>query len=262
MNYKAKIMSLMQNIKKIIKNNREQLLGYALLFFSFLISLIHYKNLVFGDEEDNLLMGNLILKGLLPYRDVFSHHFPFAYFWTSLVYLISNDSIALARLSVIIFQILVFIISMRLSSAYLIFGIVSLIWSILKIYYWGNMLLYHSLAAPLSASLFILTYFLLISFYLPCWKHALVLAVFSALLILLTPLTIYGVFFVYLFLFIKERRLFLKSGLILVVIFCLFFLYLILTRSLNSFINQAILFNVNVYSNITYFITNKWKEDC
>jgi len=248
-------MDFVKKIKNFLLSVcREQWLGYALLLMSFFISLINFQNGVFVDEEDNLLMGSFILKGFLPYRDIFSHHFPFAYFWTSFVYLFSNDSILLARLSITLFQISVFLISMHLSGNYLVFGFVSLVWSVLKIYYWGNMVLYHSLAAPLATCVFLLTYLILISYSIPTWKHALVLAIFSVLLILLTPFTVYGLFFVYLSLFIKNRKFVFESLKIMLLFFLVFVLYLILTGSFMDFVDQAVLFNLNIYNKYNSFL--------
>lgn len=235
----------------------EKWLSYFMLLFSFFISLVNFQNGVFVDEEDNLVMGSFILRGFLPYRDIFSHHFPFAYFWTSFVYLFSIDSIFLARFSIIIFQLLVFLVSMHLTGNYLLFGIVSLVWSLLRVYYRGNMVLYHSLAAPITFCVFLLTYSVLNSNSTYNWKYALVLAIFSTLLILLTPFTFYGLFFVYLYLFIRNRKLCFQSLIIMLMFLLLFFLYLLLTGSLVSFIDQTVLFNINIYSKYDPFLRDQ-----
>ena len=240
--------------------NKQALIGYVLLFLSFFVGLLNIQTGIFVDEEDNLLMGSLMLRGFLPYRDIFSHHFPFAYFWMVVVYLFSNESILLARLSVLVFQILIFYVSMRLSSNYIIVGMVSLVWSLIRTYYWGNMILYHSLAAPVSASVFLVAYFIVSKHIVPTKKHAVFIAVMSAALFLLTPLTIYSLIFVFLFIFITNRKFFFQILIILVVVFSLFVCYLIISGSLSDFIDQAILFNLKVYNKYNSFYRSKTEE--
>lgn len=232
---------------------KQILIGYGLLILSLFIGILNLQTGIFVDEEDNLLMGSLILRGFLPYRDIFSHHFPFAYFWTSLVYLLSNESILLARLSVLLFQILIFYVSMRLSSNYILFGLVSLIWSLIRAYYWGNMLLYHSIAAPITASLYLITYLILAKDITPTKKHGVFIALMSAALLLLTPLTVYALIFVFLFIFVNNKKLFFLTSITFTVALSLIFVYLIFTGSLNEFVNQAILFNLNVYNKYNSF---------
>lgn len=233
--------------------NGDVLLGYGLLILSFLIGILNLQVGVFVDEEDNLLMGSLILRGLLPYRNIFSHHFPFAYYWTSLVYLITNESIFFARLSVLIFQFLIFYVSARLSSNFLFFGIVSLMWSLIRPFYWGNMLLYHSLLAPLSASIFLLTYSILTSDIFPKLKHAVFLALLFFISFLLTPLTIYSVLISSILILIKNKKLFFQIGITLFALFISFLIFLVYTGSLGDFFNEAILFNLNVYNKFNSF---------
>ncbi|GIV30325.1 MAG: hypothetical protein KatS3mg028_1391 [Bacteroidia bacterium] len=233
--------------------NKDIILGYGLLLSSIVIGILNLQVGVFIDEEDNLLMGSLILRGFLPYRDIFSHHFPFAYYWTSMVYSITSESIYFARLSVVIFQLLIFFLSIRLSSNFIVFGVVSLIWNLIRPYYWGNMILYHSLLAPLSVSIFLITYFILTSDVVPNLKHAVFLALLFSISFLLTPLAIYILFFSSMFIFIKNKKLFFQIVITLSTAIFIFLIYLFFTNSLVDFFDQAILFNLNVYSKYNLF---------
>jgi hypothetical protein len=57
--------------------------GMVLLSISFLIALTKVYYSRFVDEGDNLSVGWLLSQGSILYRDVFSHHFPFPYYWVA-----------------------------------------------------------------------------------------------------------------------------------------------------------------------------------
>ena len=67
------------------------------------------------DEADNLVVGLLLTRGYVLYRDVFSHHFPFPYYWVAAIVSLFGKSIFAVRLSVWLFQIVSFGIAMKLS---------------------------------------------------------------------------------------------------------------------------------------------------
>ena len=67
---------------------------------------VYWKNFV--DEADNLAGGLLIARGHALYRDVFSHHLPFPYYWVAAVIWLCGKSILAVRLSVLVFETTIF----------------------------------------------------------------------------------------------------------------------------------------------------------
>ncbi len=69
-------------IKKIRKEN----IFYPLTLVASYILLFQNRFwLRFVDESDNLTVGWLISKGYVLYRDTFSHHMPFPYYYAGLL---------------------------------------------------------------------------------------------------------------------------------------------------------------------------------
>ena len=134
----------MSNLNRYTKNRK--IAGWALLAISLGVGLITLYKGEFGDEADNLVVGALILRGYALYRDVFSHHFPFAYFWMAGVVAIFGKSLLAARLSILVFQVVALFAAMRISGRYLLVGLVALFWGVLRPYYFGHAVFYNSFA--------------------------------------------------------------------------------------------------------------------
>lgn len=114
----------------------------ALLAISFLLGL---TKLVFGqfvDEGANLFNGWLITRGLWPYRDFFTQHFPGAYYWTALAAALFGNSQAAARVSLLALQVALLALSMRFSRLFLPLGIAALAWGLTSHFHRGNLVLY------------------------------------------------------------------------------------------------------------------------
>jgi hypothetical protein len=122
--------------------------GWLLVLVSFCIGFLTIYWGTEGDEADNLVVGTLIARGSVLYRDIFSHHFPFPYFWTALVVSLFGKSLLWIRASVWLFQIASFGIAMELSGYCLTLGCAAFFWSITRIFYQGNLVLYSSFCAP------------------------------------------------------------------------------------------------------------------
>ncbi len=239
----------MNNIKLDTPRNRE-ILGWTLLAISFGVGIITIFWGHFGDEADNLVVGTLIVRGYALYRDVFSHHFPFPYYWMAMIVGFFNESIFLARLSVLLFQTLTFALGMRLSGNYLLVGITAFIWSVMRPFYRGNMVLYHTFTAASLLVVFIAVLVLLQQRNSsPHWGHWLTIGLFSIIAILSDPFSAYAVGIALIFLFSKKPVWGIYPGLVVLSGLMLFLGYMFLTGNLYAFWENAILFNTQVYAN-------------
>jgi len=88
----------MKNQTKFNKNNN--FISLILISISFLIGIFTIYMGEFGDESDNLIIGYLITQGYDLYSDIFSHHFPFTYYWVAFVITIFGNLIFFTRLSI------------------------------------------------------------------------------------------------------------------------------------------------------------------
>ena len=70
------------------------------IFFVFfmIISSIYFTQPTFIDELDNIVNGNFISKGKLPYKDFFSQHTPLVYIISGIGHILWADSVFLQRL--------------------------------------------------------------------------------------------------------------------------------------------------------------------
>ncbi|MCL4562537.1 MAG: hypothetical protein M1281_18235 [Chloroflexi bacterium] len=106
--------------------------GAGLLAFSFGIGLatLYFTYYNMADEGDTITVGWLISQGQVLYRDIFSHHFPFAYLWVGAVFRLFGPSILAARLSVVVFRTALFAASMKLSRMFFPTGLIAVVWSL------------------------------------------------------------------------------------------------------------------------------------
>lgn len=239
------------NNSSLNPRNRK-IIGWALIAISLGVSFITLYKGQFGDEADNLVVGSLILRGYALYRDVFSHHFPFPYYWMAIVIGLFGKSIFIARLSVLAFQNVAFALAMELSGDYLLLGINAVIWSIVRSFYLGNMVLYSSFAGAALLLIFITILAILQQHTLPGWKHWLIIGLFSVISILSDPLSIYAVAVALFFLFTKKPVWGMYVGLVIGGLLSLYVGYLYITGNIQAFWSNAILFNSKVYAKYLY----------
>ncbi len=216
-------------------------LGYAILFWD-----------KFIDEADNLVVGSLIFSGETLYRDIFSHHFPFPYFWMAAVVAVFGKSLFAARLSLLAFQVASFFIAMKISARYLLVGLVALLWGILRPFYFGHALFYSSFA---GVALFVVLLGTLRAFdedFKPAWVHWLTIGLFSLVALLSNPLTIYAMAVALVFLFIHQRASACRAGLVIAMGLVIFAGWLLATGTLTLFWQSVIEFNAQVYSKYIY----------
>lgn len=133
----------------------------SLAFFS--LAHIPFIKIAFpSDEGDNLLGGWLLCQGYVPYRDFFSQHTPFGFFYSALFELFFTRNWVVHRWSVALLGLVVLIyLQMRLLIArqwglFYSVALFALLWPIYSVLYWGFMLLNDNLAAYACLLLFVL----------------------------------------------------------------------------------------------------------
>ena len=89
---------------------------HSLTIFLMLVSACAFFSNIFYlpafDDMDNLLSGKLIIEGLVPYRDFFSHHSAGMYYLSALIYPFTQNSVFTYRL---IFNVILFALLLLLS---------------------------------------------------------------------------------------------------------------------------------------------------
>jgi len=233
-------------MKSLLKNH--YLLGWTLLGVNFILGLLTIYWGAHVDEADNLVVGGLLLRGAALYTDVFSHHFPFPYFWMAGVIALAGKSIFAARLSVLLFQLAAFALALRLSDKPLLVGVAAALWALVRPFYDGHMVMYAAFSGVSLFVVMVITLAILDETIHPVWKHALTIALFMWIAFLSGPLSLYAILITFIFLLIKHPASGLKTGLLLALGLTLVLGALLLTHSLDAFWQNAILFNSQVYS--------------
>lgn len=227
---------------------KPKLIGLILLFIAFAISIPLIIRGTFVDEADNLVLGSLMAENYTLYQDLFSHHFPFPYHWMQIVVEITGKNLFIARFSVLIFQLIAFAITMRLTRSYTPIGITAIFWAIIRIHYFGNMVLYNSFVAPSLFLIAAVTLAILQGKTKPSHIHWVALGLFSAISILSDPLSVYPIGTAFAFLFVKNPRWGIYPALICTLPLTIYFATLWLTGPFDAFWEHAMLFNTEIYS--------------
>jgi hypothetical protein len=223
-------------------------LPWLILVVAFLIGCTTLYAYSFGDEAGSLWIGLLLSRGQLLYRDIFSHHFPFHDLWAAATIALFGKSILTVRLSVWVFQIASIAIAMWLSRAYLPLAFAALIWSIIRHIYAANMSLYPPFASASLVVVFAITVAVLLRKVDLDWRRSLAVGLFSTIAILSDPLFIYPIAIALIFLLITNSRLGLVALLFTGAGLLLFVVALLLTGTLDDFVNMALRFNSGIKS--------------
>ncbi|HLF24910.1 MAG TPA: hypothetical protein VJG32_01130 [Anaerolineae bacterium] len=188
------------------------------------------------------------------YRDIFSHHFPFVYYWTAAVFTLAGPSLLAARLSLLLFQVVSFAWAMKLTHLYVPLSLASLIWNIVGHSNFGNMVLYSNFAGVACAVVFSLVLSIATRSTASDRRYLLTLAIFSLIAILSDPLSIYGISLSIASLVFSKGGI--KHGAtvtaLIVLGLGLSFGVLWMRGALPDFYEQVIAFNSNIYSKYTY----------
>lgn len=230
------------------KNRIYAFSGWAMLTIAFLMGCLTIYYGKFVDEADTLVVGLLIRRGYVLYQDIFSHHFPFPYYWTAFTVLIFGRSILAARLSFWVFQITAFGFAMKFSRFHLSLALAALLWSILRYLYDGNMVLYHGFSGGALIVVFAMVLSMLLESTEPGRKHYLVLGFFSSVALFSDPFTIYALGVAFLLLATAQPKTAFLTGLVILGVFSAYFVYLVASATLDDFWNSAILFNSQIYN--------------
>lgn len=221
----------------------------TLLCFSLVFPLWGFR--VFDDEADNLATGRLVASGFVLYEDVFSHHFPFPYYFIAAVFHLVGASIPAMRIALALFIAAVFLTASVLTKERVIFYVTYVAWLFVGPLYLSNMLVYHSFVAPSMMLVFGLSCYLLRTRESAHDKKiGVVLGIASSISILSDPLTIYPIAFAVLVsLGVSRSRSaalwWIGSG----ILFAITWLgHLAITHSIDSFWQHAIRFNLEYYA--------------
>lgn len=231
-------------------NSREKIarwLPWGCLGLATVIGILTLYRGAFGDEADNLAVGALVREGYVLYRDVFSHHFPLPYYWVAGVVALFGRSLLAVRLSVLALQMGAFAVPMALGYERHPLGWAALAWSLLRLFYKGNMALYSSFCAPAIAIVFILTLSLLLNRQSPRFLELAIIGLSGAFAILSDPLAVYAVAIASLSLIVEYPRRGWVAVAVSAVIGGTTIGLLALAGALGDFWQQAILFNVHIY---------------
>ena len=235
-------------ISRMLNRRTGSILGWALLAVAFVLGCF---SLYFGkhvDEADNLVVGLLIRQGAVLYRDVFSHHFPFPYYWTALIILIFGKSIFAIRFSLWALEIGALGMSMKLSRFHLALGLFALLWSLMRYLYLGNMLLYHSFAGIGLTVVYAIVLSILLGISEPGLIYSVILGTFSTIAVLSDPFTIFPLAVAGLLLLVSRPKAALATGGVILGYLSIYLIYLVISGTLGDFWNSAVVFNADIYN--------------
>jgi hypothetical protein len=234
--------------------------GIVFLIISLLIGLTKLYFGRFVDEADNLNVGWLISKGYILYRDVFSHHFPFTYYWVALVAAFVGNSFAIMRISVLLLQIGLFAIAMKATNFFLTIGLTSLAWNLINQFHRGHEVLYQTLNGLFLVVSFIVIFGFMVKKSKPGYLTLALVGLLLGLALLTDPLSIYPVTIAILGIFASGAayhssprwgeglRRMLLVGASIGLVLSVFLVSLLATGTVKDFYRDTIWFNAEVYS--------------
>jgi len=236
--------------------------GYALLLVSFVIGLTKLYYGRFVDEADNLTVGWLLTQGYTLYQDVFSHHFPFPYFWVAGVVRLAGNSFAAVRISLLLLHLGLFAVSMKTTRLYQVIGLTSLAWNLINHFHRGQEAIYATFECLLMAAAFFTIFNLLVRRSRPGKFTLLWIGTTLGMALLTDPLMVYPAGIALLGVFIsglRQRapaavplreglRRALWSGGAIAVLLGVFAVYLLASGTAGDFYQQAIWFNQEIYA--------------
>ena len=248
-----------KTLKKIIRRiDKTTLLFIIALALIILANQVHF---FFPDEFENIMGGRFIARGLLPYRDFFTHHNPFGYFFAYPLLLIGGVSFVRFRL---LLGVVYFLSALGLI-AYVRnkFGerarqmtmVLILFFAFGATYFWGNMLLADSLSGYLLIPAYLVTFLNIYRNKEFSLKDLWVISLFGGLALLTSSVVLYSLAILYLFAafyFVKAHGLksFWKPIAVFVLPYLVFLVYLVLSGSLQEFYYQAIRYNTDIYAKL------------
>jgi hypothetical protein len=146
---------------------------------------------------------------------------------------------------------------MRLGKFVLTLGLFSIVWSLVRLFYKGNMVLYNVFAGVALLVVFSIAFSILTKKVSASKKHGITLGIFSFIAITSDPLSIYPLFITALFLLLIDFALVRNFAISFLVLTGVLIGYFLISGSTNDFINQAFHFNATVYDR--YLETNPFR---
>lgn len=224
---------------------------FSLFSFTFLF-LIQRHFMTNFDEYDHLAAGFLMKNGLKLYRDIFSHHFPFPYFWTNLFTPFWKPeafarTISIFRMSLVILYLFSFasiFLSFKNKKSKAAFSLWIIILGIFASLYHGNLILSETFSALAIFSLFWLTLPIILDWEKPSFYKSILGVIFSFIGFWTQPLLLILFLLPILISPPKER---LKILIITFFVNLLPLIYFSVFGQLKDFVEQGLWFNFKIY---------------
>jgi hypothetical protein len=203
-------------------------------------------------------------QGYVLYRDIFSHHFHFAYLWSFLNTLLFGTNIVAARISLLLLYTLTTFFAMQTTKQYIQLGIASLIWSAIGVFYFKHLVLYQTISG-FSVCLFFVCLFNIKKSCLLSPKKFIFVGILGGMAVSANPIAVFPTMVgcLYFTVFLLTRNFDKKSffqklkpmlhfliGIMLIPLIC--FLYLLINNSVEHFYSQVIHFNSAIYTKYSY----------
>lgn len=259
------------NFLRMLEKNRKILQVLVVLVISYMLLFQNRLWADFGDEGDNFAGGWLISRGWVLYKDFFSHHMPFPYYYASLLIKLGLNDVSGLRigmsLTILFFWILILVI-FKDKINYKLLCILIFLSAIAHPIFWGHIFLADSFFA--YSILIIFLYFYSKPQLNFNTKDKIVIASMIYISIMSTLVSAYPIMLLGIYYIIKKLIQFygektniknklceeLKFVLMIVTPFLLSLIFFYSAGSLRDFFNQAYLFNKIYYSQFTGTLTN------
>lgn len=213
------------------------------------------------DENDHLIVAFLMQKGRLLYKDIFSHHFPFPYYWTYLFTPFWNQdspsrTISIFRLSLLVLYLINFIfvfLTYKNQKSRYSFSFWIILLPFFFTLYHGNLVLSDTFAAIFIVSIFWIYIPVLIGWEVIS-KYSLYLSIILASAAFWTQPLLFFLSFIPLIFAPKNQKIkiFITTG----IVNFLPLLFFLVNGQLNEFIKQGLWFNFAVYSKFNTYNTS------
>ena len=223
--------------------------GVALLWCSFFVGCIPVYLGLYPDEGDKLAIGLFMARGSVLYRDLFTHQFPFTYYWVAAVFGLLGPTVLAARLSLLFLQLVCFALLMRLTRATIPVGLAAVGWSATRHLYYGHMVLYNAFAGLALGVVAVIILVVLLSQRGPSRWVWVILGLGAAMALLTDPLALapLGVGFVFLALSRERWRGLSLVVAVLALVLSGYGAYLALSGTWPDFYRDVVVFNSQVY---------------
>jgi len=247
-------------------NKHKLLLAEALLFIViFIIYKVNADYLSYPDEFINLLGGTSINNGEIPYKSFFDHHLPFAWYLAAILLKISFNSYTLFRFwwAVVTFLgllIIGFWIRKNHRDFYYYYLGFFILYPLLAVYFWFHLYLADSLAILFFSIIF---WLLLVQTISKKVNYQVVLVsslatfclIFSSMTFLYLALVFY-LWQLYLIGF-KSKKIVVFFA-VCAAPYIIYFIYLLLTKSLYDFYFANFVYNTKLYISIPNYVRGRF----